>query len=107
MTQQKILLHNLGRVSYGKSHEYLGHSISKSEIRACDSRNPFISRGSFNRREGFSKFNKIYEFKAAYDGAQADFVMTSASGHIQNYEFPIQYKKWDNISPGALFNAQE
>ena len=66
-----------------------------------------ISRGSFNRREGFSKFNKIYEFKAAYDGAQADFVMTSASGHIQSYEFPIQYKKWDNISPGALFNAQE
>ena len=67
----------------------------------------YLSRGSFNRREGFSKFNKIYEFKAAYDGAQADFVMTSASGHIQNYEFPIQYKKWDNISPGALFNAQE
>jgi len=32
--------------------------------------------------------------------------MTSASGHIQSYEFPIQYKKWDNISPGALFNAQ-
>ena len=66
-----------------------------------------ISRGSFQRREGFSKFNKIYEFKAAYDGGQADFVMTSASGHIQTYQFPAQYSKWDNISPGALFGAQE
>ena len=92
MTLQKILLHSLGRVSYR-------NPIMITVFLTCDSiTETLISRGSFSRREGFSKFNKIYEFKAAYDGAQADFVMTSASGHIQSYEFPIQYKKWDNIS---------
>ena len=31
--------------------------------------------------------------------------MTSVSGHMQNYEFPIQYKSWQSTPPDALFDA--
>ena len=71
-----------------------------------------MSQGAANRREGFSPFNKIYEFGymvqvnfllshwmrklalAVIQGQQADMVMTSLSGHLLNMEFAPQYKKW-------------
>ena len=31
--------------------------------------------------------------------------MTSVSGHIQNFAFPINYKNWNNVSPESLFTA--
>ena len=71
-----------------------------------------MSQGAANRREGFSPYNKIYEFGymvqvnfllscwmrklalAVIQGQQADMVMTSLSGHLLNMEFAPQYKKW-------------
>ena len=75
-----------------------------------------MSQGAANRREGFSPFNKIYEFGymvqvnfpllkltallignitlAVVQGQQANMVMTSLSGHLLNMEFAPQYKKW-------------
>ena len=57
------------------------------------------SRGQLNRREGISKFNKIYEFQSTISGQNATFVMTSASGHLMNYEFEASFKNWTSVSP--------
>ena len=38
-------------------------------------------------------------------GHQADFVMTSVSGHMQNYEFPKQFSNWSSVNPDSLFDA--
>ena len=53
-----------------------------------------MSGGRANRREGFSQFNKIYEFDYMVQGQQAEMVMTSLSSHLLNMEFAPQYRKW-------------
>lgn len=35
----------------------------------------------------------------------ATMVMTSVSGHLQNYEFSSFYKRWEGCSPLELFQA--
>ena len=64
-----------------------------------------MSGGRANRREGFSHFNKIYEFDYMVQGQQAEMVMTSLSGHLLNMEFAPQYRKWYSCNPVALFDA--
>ena len=47
-----------------------------------------LSGGARSMREGFSKFNKIYEFKCRVQGSRdADMCMTSVSGHMLNFDF--------------------
>jgi len=46
------------------------------------------------QREGLSKFNKIYEFSFRLFNQNCTMSMTSVSGHLLNYEFVGQYKKW-------------
>lgn len=57
------------------------------------------SKGTCNRREGISKYNKIYEFTSTLNGQNAQFVMTSASGHLMNYQFDASFKNWSSVSP--------
>ncbi|XP_046401854.1 DNA topoisomerase 3-alpha isoform X2 [Ischnura elegans] len=64
-----------------------------------------MSRGTMRRREGLSKFNKIYEFDYTLFGQRCTMVMTSVSGHLLNYEFVGLYRKWQGCSPLALFEA--
>ena len=64
-----------------------------------------MSGGRANRREGFSQFNKIYEFDYMVQGQPAEMVMTSLSGHLLNMEFAPQYRKWYSYNPVALFDA--
>nr|CAH7718282.1 unnamed protein product [Callosobruchus chinensis] len=64
-----------------------------------------LSRGSSNRREGLSQYNKIYEFNAQVFGEDAVMVMTSVSGHLLNYEFAPSFKGWQSCNPVALFDA--
>lgn len=65
----------------------------------------FLSNGSSRRREGQSKYNKIYEFECMVRGQQCKMMMTSVSGHLLNYEFIGTYKKWTACSPETLFDA--
>jgi len=46
------------------------------------------------QREGLSKFNKIYEFPYRLFNQNCTMSMTSVSGHLLNFEFVGQYKKW-------------
>lgn len=64
-----------------------------------------LSRGNTRKREGFSKFNKIYEFEYNVRGQNAQMVMTSVSGHMLALDFGGQYKIWKACSPVVLFDA--
>lgn len=58
-----------------------------------------------NRREGKSKFNKIYEFEHNLFNQAVKMVVTSVSGHLLSSDFVGNYKKWQGINPVALFEA--
>ena len=64
-----------------------------------------MSNGEQIRREGASKFNKIYEFKYHMFGRACEMSMTSVSGHLMEIEFVSGYKKWHNCQPLTLFTA--
>lgn len=64
-----------------------------------------MSNGRYRRREGNSKFNKIYEFDYRLFNQQCVMVMTSVSGHLLNLEFVGAYKKWHSCNPRSLFDA--
>ncbi|KAL3875514.1 hypothetical protein ACJMK2_033460 [Sinanodonta woodiana] len=65
-----------------------------------------MSGGRYRKREGFSRFNKIYEFEYNILNNNCTMTMTSVSGHLLNLEFIGQYKKWYSCNPVALFDAQ-
>lgn len=66
-----------------------------------------LSRGTAQRREGLSKFNKIYTFTTnvpQFNG-QCQMTMTSVSGHLLNFDFDNNVRSWNSCSPAALFDA--
>ncbi|XP_034948825.1 DNA topoisomerase 3-alpha isoform X2 [Chelonus insularis] len=65
-----------------------------------------LSRGTSRKREGLSKFNKIYEFNFKLWNKDCLMIMTSVSGHLMGYEFVGAYRQWQGCSPLALFDAQ-
>ena len=66
-----------------------------------------LSRGAVQRREGCSVYNKVYDFNVYVPSlrAQCQMSMTSVCGHLLNYNFPIQYQKWESVDPKVLFSA--
>ncbi|XP_028400889.1 DNA topoisomerase 3-alpha-like [Dendronephthya gigantea] len=64
-----------------------------------------MSRGANSRREGVSRFNKIYEYHYNLFGRQCEMTMTSLSGHMMEIEFFPGYQAWHNCQPLALFSA--
>ncbi|CAI8054414.1 DNA topoisomerase 3-alpha [Geodia barretti] len=65
-----------------------------------------MSRGRFNRREGFSKFNKIYEFDFNILGKECKMVMTSVSGHLLSLDFAPAYKNWSRTLEKEIRGCQ-
>eukprot|EP00095_Tigriopus_kingsejongensis_P006130 maker-scaffold98_size375582-snap-gene-2.32 protein:Tk06130 transcript:maker-scaffold98_size375582-snap-gene-2.32-mRNA-1 annotation:"dna topoisomerase 3-alpha" len=63
-----------------------------------------LSHGQSIRREGYSKFNKIYEFRYQVQGQNCDMKMTSVSGHLLGLDFGSQYRKWYACQPAQLFD---
>ncbi|TNN05002.1 DNA topoisomerase 3-alpha, partial [Schistosoma japonicum] len=64
-----------------------------------------LSRGRMLRKEGLSKFNKLYEFSMNLNGQDVTMLMTSVSGHLTNYDFLPNYKSWHSCDPMLLFDA--
>ncbi|KAH8377324.1 hypothetical protein KR093_004897 [Drosophila rubida] len=64
-----------------------------------------LSNGAAHRREGYSVYNKIYDFEAQVRGRNAKMVMTSVSGHLMQLEFLVSYRNWRNVDPRSLFDA--
>ncbi|XP_068435573.1 DNA topoisomerase 3-alpha isoform X2 [Clinocottus analis] len=65
-----------------------------------------MSSGTSRRREGMSKFNKIYEFEYHLFGQNVTVTMTSVSGHLLSLEFKAQFQKWYSCNPVQLFDAE-
>ncbi|XP_012294191.2 DNA topoisomerase 3-alpha isoform X1 [Aotus nancymaae] len=65
-----------------------------------------LSNGRMRRREGLSKFNKIYEFDYHLYGQNVTMVMTSVSGHLLAHDFQMQFRKWQSCNPLVLFEAE-
>ncbi|KAI6653680.1 DNA topoisomerase 3-alpha [Oopsacas minuta] len=64
-----------------------------------------LSNNQSSRREGLSKFNKIYEFSCEMLNNNASVSMTSVSGHLMTYDFTGPFKGWEKCPPVALFSA--
>lgn len=65
-----------------------------------------LSKGNSSKREGFSKYNKIFEFDYNLPNeGQCKMVMTSVSGHLLSYDFDDRYRKWWSCDPVSLFDA--
>lgn len=65
-----------------------------------------MSSGRSRRREGLSKFNKIYEFEYHLFGQNVTVTMTSVSGHLLGLEFKAPFQKWHSCNPVLLFDAE-
>ncbi|XP_054850854.1 DNA topoisomerase 3-alpha isoform X2 [Eublepharis macularius] len=65
-----------------------------------------LSNGRMRRREGISKFNKIYEYQYHMFGQNVSVVMTSVSGHLLAHDFKMPFKKWHSCNPLLLFDAE-
>lgn len=65
-----------------------------------------MSSGRSRRREGLSKFNKIYEFDFHLFGQNVSVTMTSVSGHLLGLEFKSPFQKWHSCNPVLLFDAE-
>lgn len=64
-----------------------------------------MSRGGNSRREGMSRYNKIYEYDYNLFGRRCEMTMTSVSGHLMEIEFVAGYRKWHSCQPLSLFTA--
>jgi DNA topoisomerase-3 len=60
---------------------------------------------SFSQREGFSRFNKIYEFNHQLFNQPVQMIFTSVSGHLMTCDFTAPHKSWTKVDPVVLFDA--
>ncbi|XP_005098681.1 DNA topoisomerase 3-alpha [Aplysia californica] len=97
-----------------KFHGSFSRSVSEKMVRvlnvaekndAAKSLSDVLSQGRFSKREGFSKFNKIYEFDYRLMNQQVKMSMTSVSGHLLGLEFIGLFKKWNTCNPVDLFSV--
>ncbi|KAI8796900.1 DNA topoisomerase 3-alpha [Biomphalaria glabrata] len=64
-----------------------------------------LSQGHCRKREGFSRFNKIYEFEYRFLNQNVTMTMTSVSGHLLGLEFIGNFRKWGACNPVDLFSV--
>ncbi|CAM2722218.1 unnamed protein product [Rotaria socialis] len=64
-----------------------------------------LSKNSASMREGFSRFNKIYEFNYQLFNQPVQMIFTSVSGHIMNCDFTAAHNSWAQTDPVILFDA--
>uniref|UniRef100_A0A1I8AHR0 DNA topoisomerase n=1 Tax=Steinernema glaseri TaxID=37863 RepID=A0A1I8AHR0_9BILA len=65
-----------------------------------------LSRGQMLRREGKSKFNKIYQMETEMFGQKCQVAMTSVSGHLTTLDFGSEMRSWQTVPMIELFDAQ-
>ncbi|KAI8901611.1 DNA topoisomerase [Globomyces pollinis-pini] len=73
-------------------------SISKSVAQ-------ILSGGQLETKSTKNQYIKNYQFNCMYEGRQSQVTMTALLGHLMEYEFPPEYKQWNNSSTPQLFEA--
>ncbi|CAJ0577349.1 unnamed protein product, partial [Mesorhabditis spiculigera] len=64
-----------------------------------------LSKGNAQRRDGPSKYNKIYSFTMDFQGQQTIIAVTSVSGHLMSLDFGPEMKDWHGTTMERLFDA--
>ncbi|KAG8980583.1 DNA topoisomerase, partial [Tulasnella sp. 427] len=62
-----------------------------------------LSGGQYTTSNSANRYIKNYEFD--YPQLGAHFTVTSVVGHLFEYDFGAQYKKWNSCDPFELFDA--
>lgn len=58
-----------------------------------------LSNNGANRREGRSKYNKIFDFSVNIPGyGNCQMSMTSVSGHLKGVDFTDSHRKWNSCN---------
>ncbi|XP_024937681.1 DNA topoisomerase 3-alpha isoform X2 [Cephus cinctus] len=65
----------------------------------------FLSSGRSRWRDGYSVYNKIYEFERRLWNQNCQMIMTSVSGHLLTHEFVGTYNSWRKCHPLSLFDV--
>ncbi|CAF1262726.1 unnamed protein product [Adineta steineri] len=65
-----------------------------------------LSKNGASMREGFSRYNKIYEFNYQLFNQPVQMIFTSVSGHIMNCDFTAAHNSWAGVDPVVLFDAK-
>ena len=66
-----------------------------------------ISRDNYNRRNGHSQYNHIFEINQCEFGqnrSRCKMNVTSVTGHMMELEFPPEYKQWSSVPAIELFD---
>ncbi|XP_076293388.1 topoisomerase 3-alpha isoform X2 [Lasioglossum baleicum] len=95
----------LSLARYSKSKEVMKVLNVAEKNDAAKNIAGYLSRGNSRRREGYSPYNKIYEFNSNLWNQNCDMLMTSVSGHLLNYAFTGAYRQWQGCHPLSLFDA--
>ncbi|XP_044758813.1 DNA topoisomerase 3-alpha [Coccinella septempunctata] len=101
LLSHKISLFTLRRYSK-KIMRYLNVAEKNDAAKGISA---ILSKGASNRREGLSKYNKIYEFEATVFGHRAKMIMTSVSGHLLDFSFHPSFRNWESCNASDLFDA--
>ncbi|XP_045477736.1 DNA topoisomerase 3-alpha isoform X2 [Harmonia axyridis] len=101
LLSHKIFLCGLKRYST-KIMRYLNVAEKNDAAKGISA---ILSKGASNRREGLSKYNKIYEFEGTVFGQRAKMIMTSVSGHLLNFAFHPSFRNWQSCNAADLFDA--
>jgi DNA topoisomerase-3 len=64
-----------------------------------------MSRGGNTRREGMSRYNKIYEYEYMLFG-RCDMTMTSVSGHLLELEFLAWLPEMAQLSTAGIVHCR-
>ncbi|CAG2100204.1 unnamed protein product [Medioppia subpectinata] len=65
-----------------------------------------LGAGAVRVRNGLSPYNKCYEISVRHQTlGDCRMVMTSVCGHLFNYDFTSDHKKWWSCEPKSLFQA--
>jgi len=65
-----------------------------------------LSRGSFKKYFGVSKFNPIFEFDYLVKDQPLVIKMTSVAGHLMNFRFPETHKNWQTTNLDELYSVR-
>ena len=67
-----------------------------------------LSKKQFEKLPSLSKFNPVYEFDYPIKGIDYTMNFTSIRGHLMNWEFTNDRKKWGKINTiHQLFESNE
>ena len=64
-----------------------------------------LSGNNFKRREGKSKFNKVFEFEYRMNGQVVTMCITSVLGHLMELDFEGKFRSWASCDPIVLMDV--